>query len=172
MINIGIVFGCFIPMHKGHESLIKRALDENDKIILAVCGYQTDRGRDFIDFETRIRLVEKMYKNEKDRVIVIKIDDKKLGLDGTFTHENWVLWGDELFANAGISPDSAHFTWYTGEPSYVDKLGEIYPHHTFTLVDRQVIKTSGTEIRNNPDVHESEINSVFLEYLRSAGKLK
>ena len=110
MIKIGIVFGCFIPMHKGHESLIKRALDENDKIILAVCGYQADRGRDFIDFETRIRLVQKMYENDKDRIIVIKIDDKKLGLDGTFTHENWVLWGDELFANAGISPDSAHFT--------------------------------------------------------------
>ena len=83
-----------------------------------------------------------------------------------------MLWGDELFTNAGISPNSAHFTWYTGEPSYVDKLGEIYPNHTFTLVDRQVIKTSGTEIRNNPNVHESEINSVFLEYLRSAGKLK
>ncbi|MBR4356737.1 MAG: adenylyltransferase/cytidyltransferase family protein [Butyrivibrio sp.] len=172
MIKIGIVFGCFIPMHKGHESLIKRALDENDKIILAVCGYQTDRGRDFIDFETRIRLVQKMYENDKDRIIVIKIDDKKLGLDGTFTHENWVLWGDELFANAGISPDSAHFTWYTGEPSYVDKLGAIYPDHTFTLVDRQVIKTSGTEIRNNPNEHENEINSVFLEYLRSTGKLK
>lgn len=172
MIKIGIVFGCFIPMHKGHESLIKRALDENDKIILAVCGYQTDRGRDFIDFETRIRLVQKMYENDKDRIIVIKIDDKKLGLDGTFTHENWVLWGNELFANAGISPDSAHFTWYTGEPSYVDKLGAIYPDHTFTLVDRQVIKTSGTEIRNNPNEHENEINSVFLEYLRSTGKLK
>ena len=70
MINIGIVFGCFIPMHKGHESLITRALEENDKIILAVCGYQTDRGRDFIDFETRIRLVTDMFKDRKDRVIV------------------------------------------------------------------------------------------------------
>ena len=70
MINIGIVFGCFIPMHKGHESLITRALEENDKIILAVCGYQTDRGRDFIDFETRIRLVTDMFKDRTwtDRV--------------------------------------------------------------------------------------------------------
>ena len=172
MINIGIVFGCFIPMHKGHESLITRALEENDKIILAVCGYQTDRGRDFIDFETRIRLVTDMFKDRKDRVIVVKIDDKKLGLDGTFTHENWVLWGDELFGNAGISPDSAHFTWYTGEASYVEKLGEIYPDHTLTLVDRQVIKTSGTEIRSNPAMHEDEINKEFLEYLKTTGKLK
>ena len=169
--NIGIVFGCFIPMHKGHESLIERALDENDKIILAVCGYQTDRGRDFIDFETRFRLVKEMFADKKDRVIVVKIDDKKLGLDGTFTHENWVLWGNELFGNANISPDSAHFNWYTGEASYVDKLGEIYPDHTFNLVDRQVIKTSGTEIRSNPAVHSNEINSVFLEYLKSTGKI-
>ncbi|MBO4458889.1 MAG: adenylyltransferase/cytidyltransferase family protein [Butyrivibrio sp.] len=170
--NIGIVFGCFIPMHKGHESLIKRALEENDKLILAVCGYQTDRGRDFIDFETRFRLVKEMFANDKDRVIVVKIDDKKLGLDGTFTHENWVLWGDELFGNANISPDSAHFNWYTGEAPYVDKLGEIYPDHTFNLVDRQIIKTSGTEIRSNPKAHADEINRIFLNYLESTGKLK
>ncbi|MBP3824563.1 MAG: adenylyltransferase/cytidyltransferase family protein, partial [Butyrivibrio sp.] len=53
MDNIGIVFGCFIPFHKGHESLVKRALDENDRMIIAVCGYQEDRGKDFLPFTVR-----------------------------------------------------------------------------------------------------------------------
>lgn len=169
--NIGIVFGCFIPMHKGHESLIETALSENDKVIIAVCGYQNDRGRDFLDFNTRIKLVTRMFESQKDRVIVVQIDDKKLGLDGTFTHENWVLWGDELFSNAGISPDSATFNWYTGEPSYVEKLSAIYPTHNFKLVDRTIIKTSGTQIRNNPSIHADDINEVFRDYLRKSGKL-
>jgi len=171
MQNIGIVFGCFIPMHKGHESLIKRALLENDRLILAVCGYQADRGKDFLDFATRFKIVTEMFQDDP-RVIVVKIDDKKLGLDGTFTHENWVLWGNELFEQAGISPDSAQFNWYTGEPSYIDKLGKIYPDHTFNLVDRAVIRVSGTEIRNNPTIHADDINEAFRNYLEETGMLK
>ena len=171
MQNIGIVFGCFIPMHKGHESLIKRALFENDRLILAVCGYQAGRGKDFLDFSTRFKIVTKMFRNDP-RVIVVKIDDKKLGLDGTFTHENWVLWGNELFKQAEISPDSVHFNWYTGESSYVDKLGRIYPNHTFNLVDRTVIRLSGTEIRNNPTIHSDDINEDFRNYLKETGMLK
>ena len=171
MENIGIVFGCFIPFHRGHESLVKRALEENDRMIIAVCGYQEDRGKDFLPFTMRYKLVKEMFR-DNPRVVVGLIDDKKIGLDGTFTHENWVAWGNELFSSAGIDPTSAHFNWYTGEPSYVEKLGVIYPDHTFNLVDRQIVKTSGTEIRNNPMVHADDISNVFKEYLRKTGKLE
>lgn len=170
MEKVGIVFGCFIPMHKGHESLIKRALEENDKMIIGVCGYRADRGRDFLDFEARFKLVKEMFA-EKDNVIVVQIDDKKLGLDGTFTHDNWVLWGDELFFQAGRRPDDAEYTWYTGEQSYIDKLKVIYPAHNFTLVDREIIKASGTEIRKSPAIHSDDINDFFKSYLRKNGKL-
>nr|WP_081795535.1 nicotinate phosphoribosyltransferase [Butyrivibrio sp. MC2021] len=170
MEKVGIVFGCFIPMHKGHESLIKRALEENDKMIIGVCGYRADRGRDFLDFEARYKLVQEMFA-EKDNVIVVQIDDKKLGLDGTFTHDNWVLWGDELFFQAGRRPDDAEYNWYTGEQSYIDKLKVIYPAHKFTLVDREIIKASGTEIRKSPAIHSDDINDFFKSYLRKNGKL-
>ncbi len=170
MEKIGIVFGCFIPMHKGHESLIKRALDENDKMIIGVCGYRADRGRDFLDFESRYGLVQEMFA-EKDNVIVVQIDDKKLGLDGTFTHDNWVLWGNELFSQAKRKPDDAEYNWYTGEQSYIDKLSVIYPTHKFTLVDREIIKASGTEIRKSPAIHSDDINDFFKSYLRKNGKL-
>jgi nicotinate phosphoribosyltransferase len=171
MEKIGIVFGCFIPLHKGHESLIERALAENDRMIIAVCGYQQDRGKDFLPFTMRYKLVKEIFR-DTPRVIVGLIDDKKIGLDGTFTHENWVAWGKELFYSAGIEPDSAEFTWYTGEPPYVEKLQPIYPDHKFVLVDRTVIKASGTQIRNNPQVHLGDINFVFEQYLRKTGKLE
>ncbi|MBE5824288.1 MAG: nicotinate phosphoribosyltransferase [Butyrivibrio sp.] len=171
MEKIGIVFGCFIPLHKGHESLIERALAENDRMIIAVCGYQQDRGKDFLPFTMRYKLVKEIFR-DNPRVIVGLIDDKKIGLDGTFTHENWVAWGKELFYSAGIEPDSAEFTWYTGEPPYVEKLQPIYPDHKFVLVDRTVIKASGTQIRNNPQVHLGDINFVFEQYLRKTGKLE
>ena len=171
MENIGIVFGCFIPLHKGHESLIKRALDENDRIIIAVCGYQEDRGKDFLPFTVRHKLVKEMF-HDNPKVIVGIIDDKKIGLDGTFTHENWVAWGKELFSSVAIDPDSAHFNWYTGEPSYVEKLSPIYPDHTFNLVDRQIIKTSGSKIRKSPAVMSDDINETFREYLSKTGKLE
>ena len=171
MDNIGIVFGCFIPFHKGHESLVKRALDENDRMIIAVCGYQEDRGKDFLPFTVRHKLVKEMFR-DNPRVTVALIDDKKIGLDGTFTHENWVAWGKELFSSAGIDPDSAHFNWYTGEPSYVEKLGPIYPDHTFNLVDRTIVQVSGTEIRENPMDLSDDINTVFRNYLLKTGKLE
>ena len=171
MEKIGIVFGCFIPMHIGHESLIERALSENDRMIIAVCGYQQDRGRDFLPFTMRIKLVKEIF-HDNPRVVVAVIDDKKIGLDGTFTHENWVAWGNELFSSAGIDPDLADFTWYTGEQSYVEKLQPIYPSHHFNLVDRTIVKMSGTEIRNDPMVHAEDINAVFEEYLQRTGKME
>ena len=69
MEKIGIVFGCFIPLHKGHESLIERALAENDRMIIAVCGYQQDRGKDFLPFTMRYKLVKEIFR-DNPRVIV------------------------------------------------------------------------------------------------------
>lgn len=46
--KIGITFGCFIPLHVGHMAMIERSVRENDRTIIAVCGYDDDRGKDFI----------------------------------------------------------------------------------------------------------------------------
>ena len=36
--RVGITFGCFIPLHKGHLSIIKQAETENNSVILGVTG--------------------------------------------------------------------------------------------------------------------------------------
>lgn len=164
--KIGITFGCFIPLHKGHMAMISRSRCHNDITIIGVCGYDDDRGHDFIPFETRYNLIKKIYQNASD-VVVVKIDDKKLNLDGTFTLENWRLWCDELFTNAKINPDnmSNTYTWYSGEAAYFEKLRLLYPLHEFYLLNRGDIGISGTMIRKNVNYYKSVIHPVFREYL-------
>ena len=62
MDKVGVVFGCFIPLQKGHLSLIDKAL-KNDKVIIGVCGYDLDRGKDFIPFKDRIELIKEIFKD-------------------------------------------------------------------------------------------------------------
>lgn len=59
--RVGITFGCFIPLHKGHLSIIKQAETENNSVILGVTGHDMDRGRDFIPFLRRLRLMHSVY---------------------------------------------------------------------------------------------------------------
>ena len=163
--KIGIVFGCFIPLHQGHEYLIDCAIKENDKIIIGVCGKDTDRGQYFIPFKDRIALMRKIYNNPNITISVI--DDAKLQLDGTFTYNNWRIWANELFTNANYNPNDNQYTWYMGEPSYYEKLKMIYPKHIFKVFDRTINTISGTKIRENPNKYNNYINKYFREYLKN-----
>ena len=161
MDKVGIVFGCFIPLHKGHLSLIDKAL-KNDKVIIGVCGYDLDRGKDFIPFKDRIELIKEIFKD----LTVVSVDDHKIGLTGKFDLESWKVWCNELFKNADLNPLENEITWYLGEQSYLEMLKTIYPKHTFELVERTVIPVSGTMIRENPNENIKEIHPVFIEYLK------
>ena len=170
--RIGIIFGCFIPFHTGHIWMINKAFNENDLLIIGVCGYDDDRGKDFISFRERFKLMYNLYGHDS-RTMVVPIDDKKLDLDGTFTLENWRLWCNELFQNAHIDPElNDEFTWYSGEKSYLSKISTLYPKHKFELLDRSIKAVSGTMIRENPEKYKRFIHPAFREYLYEKGILK
>ena len=166
--KIGIMFGCFIPLHKGHLSLIDKALNENDKIVIGVCGYDGDRGKDFISFQTRYDLMVNKYKNNPN-IIIVKIDDKKLSLDGTFTLHNWDIWTKELFKQSKLNPNDPTiiYNWYMGEQGYVEKISTLFPQHKFNLVDRNVIFISGTKIRQDFIKYKGYIDNDFWNYLNN-----
>lgn len=161
MDKVGIVFGCFIPLHKGHLSLVDKAL-KNDKVIIGVCGYDLDRGKDFIPFKDRVELIKEIFND----LTVVSVDDHKIGLTGKFDLESWKVWCNELFKNADLDPLENEIAWYLGEQSYLEMLKTIYPKHTFELVERAVIPVSGTMIRENPKENIKEIHPVFIEYLK------
>lgn len=163
--HIGIVFGCFIPLHKGHISLIEQAIKDNSIVIIGVCGYDDDRGKDFLPFKIRYELMKNKYKDNSN-VIVVPIDDKKIGLTGKFDLPSWTDWCNELFINAKIDPNKYTCCWYTGEQSYADKLRNIYPSHHCVVIDRSKINISGTKIRQNPLKNKKFIDKYFYEYLK------
>ena len=111
--------------------------------------------------------MQKKYKNNK-KVTISVVDDRKIGLTGTFSKEAWRIWSDELFKNAGYDENEEDnlYTWYTGEDSYIEKLGKIFPHHRFTKLDRGEINISGTEIRNNTKKYINVIDKTFRDYLK------
>lgn len=49
-------------------------------------------------------LIKEKYKENK-RVRFAIVNDKKIGLTGTFSEEAWKIWGKELFETAEINPD-------------------------------------------------------------------
>ena len=152
--------------------MIQRSRAENDMTIIAVCGKDLDRGKNFIPFKHRITLVEWKYCNYED-VKVVAVDDDKIGMDGTFTLNNWIIWANELFDNAGLDPnDENEYTWYTGDNSYKYKLEIAFPNHKFTLLDRSVIDISGTAVRENPEKYRYMIDPLFIIYLEQKGLLK
>ena len=177
--RIGITFGCYIPLHKGHMKLIEKSLKENDQTIVAVCGKDNDRGKDFIPFNMRVSLMYDKYRDAymSGKLNVVKIDDNKIGMDGSFSLRNWEIWCNELFSQANeiyrscgkpeIDPTSEDntITWYTGEPSYKEKIGSIYKNHVIDLTDRNEIALSGTMIRENPEKYAEYIAYPFREYL-------
>lgn len=166
MTNIGIVFGCFIPMHTGHMDLITKSRLENHKTVLCTTGYDMDRGYDFVPFLRRRKLVHQAYSDGPD-IILSHVDDRKLGLTGTFTEEAWLIWSTEMFRNAGLDPNDrgASYHWYTGDPGYIEKLAKVYPSHIFHLVDRAKDPISGTMIREDPYRYKDKIHPLFWQYL-------
>lgn len=163
--KIGIVFGCFIPLHKGHLSLINKAINENPKVIIGVCGSDNDRGKNFLPFKTRLELMKTKYKDNPN-IIVVPVDDEKLGLTGKFDLESWEIWCDELFTNANINPHKNKCVWYTGEMSYSCKICQLYPNHLYLIADRSEINISGTMIRKNPNKYKEYIDKDFYNYLK------
>ena len=57
--------------------MIDECINNNDITIIAVCGYPDDRGKDFIPFMDRYRLIMQRYMDSG--TIIVKVDDKKIG---------------------------------------------------------------------------------------------
>ena len=168
MERVGIVFGCFIPLHDGHKRLIEDAIRENDKVITAVCGYDDDRGKGFIPFSDRYNLMCEKYK-DNNNICIVKVDDHKIGLTGLFDKDSWIKWSAELFHRCfkkyGFFGSEVQYTWYTGELDYITKLSEIFKNDNFKYYGRHMINVSGTKIRENYDLYKHMVDDDFRKYL-------
>lgn len=165
----GIVLGCFIPLHAGHMKMIRYAADTCKSLIIVVCGHKGDRGDAFIPFEDRQRLMEDFAARSLKihDIKVAAVDDYKIHPDGDFSKTDWEGWCRELFRQ--ISPKE-HYTWFTGEQSYINDISRIRPEDIFVKVDRSIIPVSGTEIRRDIEKNKEYIADNYYRYLKDRAK--
>ena len=148
--SIGVVFGSFAPLHKGHIDLIMKAKKENDGgCIVIVCGYDGDKGEPIIPHNKRYRYVREYFKDD-EMVAVFPVNDTKIGANAY--PDGWEVWLKEFFNiwNVAVTPVSkeAKRVWYVGDPNYhfdLEKRGECA-----ILVNRMLNPISATMIRANP----------------------
>ena len=160
--KIGMVLGCFAPLHKGHMELILKAKKENNKIYIIVCGYNGDKGEPLLPLKKRVRYVKETFKNDH-LVEVIYVNDTKLGIDQSMSDDNWQKWMGAVVGQMKNYDMIYDKVWYVGEPLYVEPIKKYGFGHTteVVLVDRQVLPISATRIRNNPLKYWNYISPLF-----------
>ena len=153
MTKIGICFGGYCPMHRGHLDAIMRAKKENDKCFVIVCGYDNEEraGNINMTLKERTAIVRKIFAND-EIINVLSINDTQLGIDESMCDKNWVIWQKEVMRQLKITPshDGVSITWYVAEPYYKEMLEKHNLLNARTILIDKVVPVSGTCIRQNP----------------------
>ena len=92
--KIGLVVGRFQPFHKGHLYLIKKALNEADKIIIVIGSSNIHDENNPLSYRTRVEMIKKVIAEEslKDKVLKVIPSPDDLSDD---------VWLEKLLKNAG-----------------------------------------------------------------------
>ena len=181
--KIGVTFGGYCPMHQGHLDLIMKAKKENDICYVVVCGYDNEprANETGLTLNRRFSLVKQMFKDD-EQIIVLQVNDTKLGIDESMSESNWDIWlkcvQDQIEKVETSNRFAAYYideyTWYVGEESYVKSLekrkyvpGEM---NTFPCIDKVVYVNRGinpisaTLIRENPIKYWNKIAWPFRQF--------
>lgn len=172
--NIGICFGGYCPLHRGHLDLIMKSKKQNDLTFVFVCGYDGDpRGADIgLPQMKRYRIIKNFLEDEDDLVKVEYINDTELGLDQSMSPSNWKIWtnavGDIIFKK--YIDYASSVTWYVAEPFYKEMIEQncLWQEETYDfkvdLIDRTLNPISGTDCREYPLKNWSVITAPFRAY--------
>ena len=171
MKSLGVYFGTFAPCHVGHFEQIIRAKRENDHALVIVSGYAGDRGDEHeMNLNHRVKAMRQLCAGDEN-VTVLKLDE---------THiprypKGWKLWlekmADIISENMPYrTEDLEDLTFYVGEEEYIDPLKVFYTKSwknvstNVILVDRQVLKISGTNIRESALINWDYVTRPFRRF--------
>lgn len=166
----GLVFGKFMPLHRGHQLVIERALGGCDSVTVAV--YDSAPPGDYppMPLETRARWITELYPDVDE---VVPLPDPRRELDD----------GDdprhaEIYA-AGLAFLGHFDRVFTSEPAYERFAGLMDAEHVVVDHAREVAPISGTKIREDvyehrawldPRVYASLVRKIALVGTESTGK--
>lgn len=156
--EIGIVFGCYAPMHQGHLDVVFKAKKECEAgVIIIVCGSDEDRGVGYnMPLLDRYNYIKDFFKDD-EAIDVYMIDETDLDI-APYPNgwDKWLTYFNEIYdANYDIKDR----IWYVGEEDYVKQLNKRCENVVY--LNRQVNEISATLIRNNPYKYWNKIVPTF-----------
>ncbi len=138
--QLGLFIGRFQPFHRGHESIIRKMLEECEQVIIAIGSAQeSDTELNPFRYEYRRLMIQKIFPDYYNRIIILGIADRAKPSDDE-------SWGEYLlntiYKNIGMMPDAI----YQGVES---KHNHWFDSFDIPIVniDRELLKVSATEIR-------------------------
>ena len=176
-LKVGIVFGSMSPMHNGHEALIDCALSENDKVVVSLDSFRSQRTEDNpMPLCERVEAIEKFYKDNNKVLVQSFVLDYITGSDRT---KYWDIWSEKMLSELLKTLNIENFNdisllFYTGDEMYLEHLERVLGSHKIRYIDRNsgyyTPVISGTEIRNNPKKYWHNINDEFKKFFKLKGE--
>jgi HTH-type transcriptional regulator, transcriptional repressor of NAD biosynthesis genes len=165
----GLVFGKFLPLHRGHQLMIETALSQVDELTIVVYGSERP-GDDQMPLELRLRWLRELYPHVES---IVPLEDP-LAAD---------LDADDP-AHAELYADGIRFLGpfdkvFSSEEGYGRFAELLEAEHVLVDAARTLVPTSGTVIRSNPYeyrgwmdplVYASLIERVVFVGTESSGK--
>ncbi|WP_245186993.1 AAA family ATPase [Enterococcus larvae] len=160
--KIGVFFGTWAPMHIGHISAVHQAKRLCEGVVLAVSGYEGDRGDEIgLNLEKRFRYTRETFRDD-ELIVVGKIDETRIPR----YPQGWVQWLgmlEELIAD-NCEAENIEITIFVGEGEYKEMLQQLRPAWQVVLIDRQLLPISATCIRENPLKYWQKIARPFRRH--------
>lgn len=142
MKKVGIVFGTFAPMHRGHIDLIIKAKRICDSVKVVVSGREGDRGGQIgLSLQKRFRYIREVF-NDDSLIEISKLDEANMPL----MPDGWDIWLDELFKVSNTNKND-NLLFFVNENEYVE---ELQKRGFKTQSEDRNFGVSASLIRENP----------------------
>ena len=166
----GLVFGKFMPLHRGHQLLIERALCEVDDLAIVVYDSAPAGRYPPMPLGKRLGWLRRLYPQVET---IVAVEDPQRG-NPECTSPRYA--GEYARALSSLGPFDRVFT---SEPRYETFARELGAAHVLVDPARSLVPISGTQIRERPYEHRgfmdplvyaSLITKVALVGTESTGK--
>ena len=165
----GLVFGKYMPPHRGHQFVIDRALAECDEITIVVYDNKPEGDYPPMPLDLRLRWMRELYPNV-ETIVGIPDPVGPRGSDDPATAGTYA---------AQLAPLGKFDRVFTSEPQYEAFALLLGAKHVLVDEERTSVPISGTEIRTNlfdyrgwvdPRVYATLIQKVVFVGTESTGK--
>jgi len=164
----GLVFGKYIPLHRGHQFVIDRALAECDEVTIVVYNSKPEGDYPAMPLNKRLGWMRELYPHVET---IVGVDDPVAGDSDNPDHAE--VYAEQLRFLGQFD------RVFTSEPRYERFAHVLNAQHVLVDVDRISVPISGTEIRTNlydyrgwidPRVYTTLIQKVVFVGTESTGK--